>query len=210
MGKAEKISTGLVATLAIAAGSVACGGGEGSNASTDSPSGTRIELTQSPFSTPIGTDIVTPLPTATESPTIAPTPEPTEKPAIPTFEEMTAKVDSAVLSFGSSILPDPLQSVEKLQVQIDLCNEIGLENVIPENYGTLVLGGCSSIGEGLVSMYKVNPTPEIKDAIESARDYTLGSGGKFDQLYARDPYMQLITDPSAYKAQIKAIFFTIQ
>ena len=59
MNKAEKISTALVATFAIAAGGVACGGGEGSNASTDSPTGTRIELTESPF--PPATETPTPI-----------------------------------------------------------------------------------------------------------------------------------------------------
>ncbi len=171
-----------VATLAV---SVACGGG----GSADNPTQTDTN----PDATPGNTLVVTSTPgeipevTLVPTPEIAPSPKPTEKPLwglAPTFEDLSQSIDIALNSFGGATLPDPLQSVDILNKHLGWCNEEGLEGVAPELYANGVLNGCTAVGEELKNMFEQAGSVEIKAALDQCRDFTLGEGGKVDQLNA--------------------------
>ncbi len=199
----EVISVGVTAG-GLAYGAVACGGGDNNSPTPD--------VTKIPIATVLETNSPMPsqtaLATATqtlESPT--PVITATEKPVIPSFEKLSFSVDAAISSFGYTTLPDPAQSVEQLHQTLDNCNEKGLEGAAPEVYGTAILNGCVGVSQELVNMYHQNPTPEIKAALEQIQAYTLGPGGKLDQLVTSGK-ITYISDVSSYKSQLQSRFFT--
>lgn len=199
---AGSVAMTLLTVPGLAAIISACGGGDGT-ASTQEPNGTSqptAAVTAEPttIATIEPTIAVTPEPTL--APTPEPTPEPTKAPVIPTFDEMVASVEVGFASVGAEIS-------DKYRRRLANCNEMGLEGEHPDVYPFAVLDGCGNVGQAIIELLHATPTPELEYALNQIRDYTLGDGGKFDQLIESGK-LKGITDVKNFKPTYNANFFT--
>ncbi len=158
-----------------------------------------VDTTPSNSASPKPTEVIT------APPTPEPTPAPTEAPVIPTYDEMKASVYAGFFSYGSSEFPGSIYNIEVLDETLDICNGVGPSELSP-NYGLNVLGGCGNIGATLVEIKKISSTPEIDTALARIREYTLGAGGRLDQLLEGGKLPE-ITNVENYRKSFDDNFF---
>lgn len=201
-----------VAGAALAAAAIGtaidCGGDNDNSPASNTTINTPIhpEATEMPSATAMAAQTQeTPKPTALPE---TATPKGPDYGVAPEFADLSNSVDAALSSLGSSPLPAVVGTLDFFNRNLGWCNENNTEGIAPQIYGQAIVGACTTIAQDLETMHQVNPTPEIISALKKLRSYTLGTGGKVDQLSGRGK-LPISMTIDAYKELQDTNFFSL-